>query len=50
MRLLVRRSGEVWVAYLPMPTARGGQVQILNGEAVNRTIALPSREEGSIMS
>jgi hypothetical protein len=48
LRVLVRNSGEVWVAHVPMLNARRGMVQILRGGAVVKTIELPSREEGTI--
>ena len=50
LRLLARRSGDIWLAYSPQPfgAKAGAAIQILQGNRVARTVEIASREIATI--
>lgn len=50
LRILVRRSGDIWIAHPPMPfgTQGNSSIQIIQGNRVGRTIEVQSRELSTI--
>ncbi len=42
LKLLAARDGGLWVAYQPVPGARGASLERLDGDQVRRRVALPS--------
>jgi hypothetical protein len=49
MRLLVRREGDIWLAYTPMPfNASPGGIQLLREGRVVRTVAIPNKSLSTI--
>jgi hypothetical protein len=50
LRFLKRSTGEIWLAYLPMPVGRisGGAVQVLRDGGLRRTMEIADRRVGSI--
>jgi hypothetical protein len=50
LQLLVRHSGEVWVAHTPFPFGPnpGGALQMLRGNEITRTALLPNRDLATI--
>jgi len=50
LQILVARSGDVWVAAVPLPSGRGGGVQIVRGGRAVKTIPLQGRELATLRS
>jgi hypothetical protein len=50
LQLLVRRSGEIWLAHTPFPFGpnAGGALQMLRGNQVTHTVLLPNRDLATI--